>query len=148
MHMRLPRTILPVRTILFVLWGLMLAFVGLTDTANALSLGDRLSSVLLATAGIAIISAEIVSWARSSRRDLLVALTASGLSFFVGAVIYRLVNSNFASQPRLLAVAYVIGTITVLSLAALIWDAICLVRRTQDEKVVNGDGNDNNGQQA
>ena len=143
MHMRLPRTILPVRTILFVLWGLMLAFVGLTDTANALSLGDRLSSALLATAGIAIISAEIVSWARSSRRDLLVALTASGLSFFVGAVIYRLVNSNFASQPRLLAVAYVIGTITVLSLAALMWDAICLVRRTQDEKVVNGDGNDN-----
>ena len=37
--------------ILLVLWGLTLAVVGLIDTVNALSLGDCLSSVLLAAVG-------------------------------------------------------------------------------------------------
>ncbi|MGE5288441.1 MAG: hypothetical protein ACM3ML_14840 [Micromonosporaceae bacterium] len=120
------------QAILFFLWGLTLAFVGLYDTFTTLSLGDRVSSVLLAVVGVAIISGGVVSWKPLykrpdlARRHDLVGLATAALSIVAGIVILAAIRSNFDPQPRLVAVEIVVMTITTLSGLAAVPYAIRL----------------------
>jgi hypothetical protein len=119
----------PPQAILFFLWGTTLAVVGLLDTVTTLSLGDRLSSALLAIVGIAIILGGIVSWKSSPKGRDSIALATAALSLVTGIVILSIIRSNFEPQPRLLAVTSVVATISLLSFIAASVHLWKIVRR-------------------